>query len=93
MDFDRLFGLLYVCNHYHEGQSSRLYRLSCKIEGHYGVSYGRSGYELNSCAREWDEDGWGSARDWAAHYLRAMRSSGIRMNGDARYLRAIRRSR
>ena len=94
MDFDRLLGLLYVCNHYHEGQWSRLYRLSCKIEWHYRVKYGSNGYELkNNDLNPIDKDDWRSARDWAAHYLRATRSTGIRMNSDAHYLRVIRRSR
>jgi hypothetical protein len=66
MDMNRLFGLLYVCHHYHSGQWSRLYRLGCRLEQHYGVGYGSSGFEL-SHRGEWSE-----ARTWAAHYIRTV---------------------
>ena len=66
MNIDRLFGLLYVCNHYHSGQWSRLHRLGCRLEQHYGVGYGLSAFELAN------RDEWREARAWAAHYIRAV---------------------
>jgi len=68
MDTDRLYGLLYVINHYgyrcQDHLFTRLYRIGLRLEAHYAVDYGAA-YDLPTSDDEWHE-----ARRWAAHYLK-----------------------
>ena len=65
--FDRMMGLYYVCEQYHGGQSSVLYRLMCRSGIKPGPMY-RSRLD-----REWDSQ----SRHYAARYLLAARRRGI----------------
>jgi hypothetical protein len=70
MSHERLYGLEYVCRHWHSGEWSRGYRLLSKI--------GRKVHHATSQSeRLLPRDEWREAREWAAHYTRLVRNGEI----------------
>jgi len=66
MNNERLIGLAHACQLFHSGQSSRGYRLLCKIDWRPGTS---------RAAALLPRDEFADARTWAAHYIRLARNN------------------
>ncbi len=64
MNSERLIGLAYACERWHNGQWSRGYRLLCRINWRPGT---------DRAARLLPRDEWAGPRAWAAHYTRLAR--------------------
>ena len=67
--FDRALALYYVCEQYHGGQASRLYRILSRLASQWRFTPGRM-YRSHIDREEY------AVRNYAARYLRAARRSG-----------------
>lgn len=62
---DRVIGLAYVCERFHSGQWSRGYRLLSRIRWQ----------PRGQAERLLPREDFGTAREWAAHYMRRARTN------------------